>query len=65
MQEDLREQTHTSATAVVAAPGFTMAPAAPAMQLSAEASAFVAAINGALAPRLDGIQGPMRMLVGK
>ena len=35
----------------------TMTPVAPVLQLSSEAYAIVAAINGALAPRLDGIQG--------
>ena len=34
------------------------------MQLSAEPSAIVAAISGALALRLDGIQGQMGMLAG-
>ena len=34
-----------------------MTPVAPGLQLSSEANAIVAAIGGALAPRLDGIQG--------
>ena len=44
-----------------------MTPVAPApvLQLSSEANAIVAAINGALAPRLDGIQGQMEMLAGQ
>ena len=42
-----------------------MTPAALAMQLSVEANAIVPAINGALVPRLDGIQGQMGMLVGQ
>ena len=43
----------------------TMTPVAPALQLSSEANAIVAAINGALAPRLDGIQGQMGLLAGQ
>ena len=35
------------------------------LQLSSEANAFVAAINGALAPRQNGIQGQMGMLAGQ
>ena len=60
--EDLREQADRSATstlAVVQAPCNTMTPVAPG---SSEANAVVAAINGALAPRLDGIQEQMVML---
>ena len=38
---------------------------APPLQLSSEANAVVAAINGALAPGLDGIQGQMGMLAGE
>ena len=36
----------------------------PPSQLSSEANAIVAAINGALAPRLDGLQGQVGMLAG-
>ena len=43
----------------------TPAGPAPVLQLSSEANAIVAAINGALAPRLDGIQGQMEMLAGQ
>ena len=61
--ENLREQADRSATfstlAVVQAPCNTMTPVAPGSQLSSEANAIVAAINGALAPRPDGIQGQM------
>ena len=42
-----------------------MTPVAPGLQLSSEANAIVAAINGALALRLDGIQGQMEMLAGQ
>ena len=42
-----------------------MTPVGPGAQLSSEANAIVAAINGALALRLDGTQGQMEMLVGK
>ena len=42
-----------------------MTPVTSGLQLSSEASAIVAAINGALAPRLDGIQGQMGMLAGQ
>ena len=42
-----------------------MTPAAPGLQLSSEANAIVTAISGALAPRLDGIQGQMGMLAGQ
>ena len=66
--EDLREQTDRSATTAVVAvqtPRNTMTPAAHVMQLSSEASATVAAINGASAPRLDGIQGQMGLLAGQ
>ena len=51
--------------AVVQAPCNTMTPVAPGLQLSSEANAIVTAINGALAPRLDGIQGQMEMLAGQ
>ena len=67
--EDLREQAERSATsstlAVVQAACNTMTPVAPGLQQSSEANAVVAAINGALAPRLGGIQGPMGMLAGQ
>ena len=67
--EDLREQADRSATssalAVVQAPGNTMTLVVPPLQLSSEANAIVAAINGALAPQLDGIQGQMEMLAGQ
>ena len=42
-----------------------MTPVAAPLQLSSEANAIVAAINGALAPRLDGIHGQMEMLAGQ
>ena len=42
-----------------------MTPVAPALELSSEAPAIVAAISGAVAPRLDGIQGQMEMLAGQ
>ena len=42
-----------------------MKPVAPGLQLSSEANAIVAAIGGALAPRLDGIQGQMGMVAGQ
>ena len=54
--DDLREQTKLPETAllpVAALPALVV----PAMQLSAEANAIVAAIDGALVPRLDWIQG--------
>ena len=64
--ENLREQADRSATSstldVVQAPCNTMTPVAPGSQLSSEANAIVAAINGSLAPRLDGIQGQMGMV---
>ena len=66
--EDLREQADGSATssslAVVQALCITMTLVAPVAQFSSEANAIVAAINVALAPRLDGIQGQMGMLAG-
>ena len=66
--EDLRGQTDRSAASAlvaVQAPCNTMTPVALVMQLSTKASASVAAINGALVPRLDGIQGQMGMLAGQ
>ena len=60
--EDLREQADRSA---VQAPCNTMTPVAHGLQLSSEENAIVAAINGALAPRLDGIEGQMGMLAGQ
>ena len=67
--EYLREQADRSATsstvAVVQAPCNTMTPVAPGLQLSSEANAIVAAISGALAPRLDGTQEQMGMLAGQ
>ena len=42
-----------------------MSPVASGLQLSSEAIAIVAAINGALAPRLDGTQGQKGMLAGQ
>ena len=65
--EDLREQADRPATStlvVVQAPGITMTPVAPGLRLSSEANAIVAAIKGALSPRLHGIQGQMGMLAG-
>ena len=50
---------------VVQALGDTVTFVAPPLQLSTEANATVAAINGALAPRFDGIQGQMVMLAGQ
>ena len=71
-KEDLREQAERSATsstlAVVQAPCHAMTPVASVLQLSFEANAIVAAINGGLTPRLDGIQEPreqMGMLAGQ
>ena len=43
----------------------SMTPVAPPLQLSSEANATVAAINGDLAPRLHGLQAQMEMLVGQ
>ena len=67
--DDLREQADRSATssalAVVQAPGNTLTSVAAPLQLSLEANAIVAAVNGALALRLDGIQGLMGMLAGQ
>ena len=67
--EDLRDQADRSATssslAVVQAPGNTMTPVPLPLLLSFEANATVAAINGALAPRVGGIQELMGMLRGK
>ena len=64
-EEDLREQTDTSTTtAVVTVPVNTMAPVTPTIS-SVEAGATVAAMNGALTQRLDGIQGQMGMLAGQ
>ena len=51
--EELRAQTDNNSSVAVQAPCNTMTPAAPVMQISAEASAIVAAIDGALAPRWD------------
>ena len=65
--EDLREQADRSASsalAVVQAPCNTMTPVAPGLQLSSEANATAAAINGALVPPLDGIRGQMGMMAG-
>ena len=42
-----------------------MTPVAPGLEPSSEAKTIGAAINGALAPRLDGIQGQMEMLAGQ
>ena len=42
-----------------------MTPLAPVMQQSTQANANVAEINGAVAPRLDGIQAQMGMLAGQ
>ena len=55
----------TSTVAVVQVCCNTMTPVAPVLQLSSEANAIMAAINAALAPRLDGIQGQMGMLAGQ
>ena len=59
--EDVREQTDRSALVLQLAPPSAMTPV---IHLSPEANAMVAAINGALAPRLDGIQGQMGWLAG-
>ena len=66
--QDLREQADrstTSALVAVQAPCGAMTPVAPPLRVSSEANAIVAAIDGALAPRLDGIQGQMEMLAGQ
>ena len=43
----------------------TMTPVCCGVQLPSEANAIVAAVNGALAPRLDGIKGQTVMLAGQ
>ena len=57
------DRSTASTLVVVQAPSNTMTLVAPGLQLSSEANAIWAAVNGALAPRLDGIQGHMGMLV--
>ena len=59
------KQTDQQTLAVVQGPCNTMTPVAPGSQPSSGAIAFVAAINGALAPRLDGIQGQMGMMAAQ